>query len=511
MPSRRRTTKNKARQLDVDYLLIRSLPSEILIRIFSYSICCCWGRRRSYDPLKPGVSPLTLAAVCTRWRRLVLGCRALWTHIDVIFDVLDKGGRYHDPNIWIERSEGAPANLHIFQFRVNIESFQRDERDEADALLYGRKRTPAPMVQRLFRFLSPLMPQIRCAAMFIRWPYEAALNRFLDLWTGTSQRTKSLQVQSDSSGINLTIHGSAQNTMRFKSLEALRLHNTNLSWNEFDFKNLIELDIQTTSDNGWRMTQSELAAALASCPRLQRLIIDQLDVKPAPAQKPDPAVLAHLRILRLGAHDHVVGCKEPLMVEAILGIIDSRQSDLSMDISLSYIESPQQALDSLISFIHRSNVTTLRVHGCDRPGRNERPCFASQIGPLPNVQTLILEHCYFRDVLRLVEGIFIGNEPRVFHNPRPINPEIVIWPSLKNLRLERCSLEKEHMRQLLSHHTIQTLHMRNCFDDRQTRDFKNRFDVGSTTSKDYVRLLSQIIPTVVHFSTGWYHWESIFD
>ncbi|KAG8701805.1 hypothetical protein FRC09_005123 [Ceratobasidium sp. 395] len=454
-----------------------------------------------------------LAAVCKQWRKLVLGCQTLWTHIDLIFDVLDPSGRYHDPNPWVEHSEGAPLNLHVLQFHTNTYSFQQDEDKESDALLFGGryKRTPAPMVQRLFRFLSPLMPQIRSAAMSVRWPYEAVLTEFLDLWAGTAECVKLLQVQSDSRSVNLAIHGSAQNTKFFESLEVLRLHNTELSWSKFDLNNLIELDIQITSQRGWSMTQPELAAALASCPRLRRLAFDCLAVKPVPGQKPDPAVLEHLRILRVGAHEHIPAFNEPLMIGAILGVIDSRQSDLSLDISLRHLESPKQALDSLVSFIHRSNVTTLRVHGYDELGGNERPCFASQLSPLPNVQTLILKHWYFRDVVRLVGGIYFSDEPRVFHNPRPTDPELVIWPSLKNLRLERCILDKDYMRQLLSHHAVQTLHMRNCFDGRKTRDFKNMFDVGSTASKDYVQLLSQIIPTVVHFRTGWDHWESIFD
>ncbi|KAG9098760.1 hypothetical protein FRC07_010595, partial [Ceratobasidium sp. 392] len=381
MPSRR-VAKSKTHQIPIS-TPANLLPPEILTQIFSEAICCC-SRQNKYDLAGPIVSPLTLAAVCKRWRKLAIGYQSLWTHIDLTFNVLDKNGRYHRPEIWLERSQSAPLNVRVLQFYKHTEAFIREEGKARDSRLGGSNR--------------PLAPIVSSIALSIRWPYESVLTRLLDLWTESSNCNKSLKVQSDSSHRSLTLHGSTQYKKSFELLEVLHLRNTVLSWKEFAFNNLIELEIHIIGQRCWCMTQPELAAALASCPRLQRLTLDRLTIEPSTAQKPIQATLEHLRVLQIGGCGHTVIVENPLMIEAVLGVINPGRGELSVNISLRYLKSPQRAMDFLIAFIHRSNVTTLRVHGYDEEGGNERPCFASQLSPLPNVQTLILEHWYFRDV-----------------------------------------------------------------------------------------------------------------
>lgn len=469
---------------------INLLPAEILTRIFSESTCFC-SPRIHHESAPSIIGPILLSSICRHWRQVALDHRSLWSHIDLVVNTMDEDGRYHPPDVWIERSKGAPLYVHVYLPRPDTDDHEAQEEEESF------------MVHRLADFLSPLTPRICSLTVSIPWPYESTLKMLTDLWVahGTPGHAKVLKVRAHPELAELNVHSSTLYKWFFESLEILHLRNAVLPWPKFAFGNLIELRIEVR-EGEWSMTSSELAAILASCPRLQHLTLDHLLIETTSSSNPKPVLLSELQTLELGGFDHI-GVNSAVMLESVLSMINPSQNALSVSISLRYFSGPRTALDALGSFINRSNVTTLRVYGPEASMMSSQdPYFASQLGPLPRVQTLVLDKWCFCDSLE-VEQMY--RPAKTYENPRPINPELVLWPQLQNLYLHRCRLERGHLRQLISLHSLQSLFMRNCYDGSKPR---SPFDIGTPTSEEYVQLLSAVVPRVVHFPSGWDSWPS---
>ncbi|KAG8687580.1 hypothetical protein FRC08_011895, partial [Ceratobasidium sp. 394] len=176
---------------------------------------------------------------------------------------MDPDGQYYSPDLWIERSKGAPLHIHVLQLRYSTEAFYDDEDMEEG----GPARPPSPMVQRLLKFLSPLMPQVYSFTPSVSWPYDSILIGLLDCWIthGTRGDAKKLIAQAYFELSDLWIPSLKRYKRFFRTLTVLHLHNTTLSWADFNFKNLTELEIEMGVGE-WRMTQAELADMLGPCP-----------------------------------------------------------------------------------------------------------------------------------------------------------------------------------------------------------------------------------------------------
>ncbi|KAG9119855.1 hypothetical protein FRC07_004907 [Ceratobasidium sp. 392] len=486
---------------------INSLPPEILTRIFSESICFC-NPRLQLDSKTPILNPITFSSVCQHWRQVAVNHRSLWTHIDLEVNIMDSNGRYHSPDVWIERSKGAPLYVHVYQpGDLSDDDYEEEMNEESLTALPGSLvRPPAAMLSRLVAFLSPLMPQTCSVTVSLPYPYQSTLNLLMTCWKahGASGVAKVLKVHADSELAELMVPWSVSFKTFFESLEVLHLHNTFIAWSRFALNNLTALEIKM-GEGHWAMNPSGLAAILASCPKLQHLGLEYLSIGDISEPKPNRAFLGELRTLEIGTFAPG-SANGTAMLEAALAIIDAGQHALSMKIASYYYNEPiQNTLNVIRSFANRSNVTTLRMYGHNQSRHTGDPLFASQLGPLLRVQTLVLDYWYFCDSMEVEQMI---GDPDVYQNPCPINPEQVLWLQLQNLYLNECILEKDHLRELVSLHSIQSLFMRNCYDGWESR---SPIKPKSQVSNEYVQLLSAVVPKVVHSSDAWGVWLSSVD
>ncbi|KAG8718077.1 hypothetical protein FRC09_013206 [Ceratobasidium sp. 395] len=489
-----------------------SLPPEILACIFTQASCRC-NSYLDYDDIpSPILNPISYSAVCKHWRQVAVGHQSLWTHIDLVVNVIDKDGKYYSPEVWLERSRGAPLSVQVLQprFSLNGEYLEQEEEESMTIAFPDPDQVPAPMVNRLVNFLTPLMPQVRSLTTFLSYPYESTLKLLLDCWKtyGTPGQAKALKTLSNMELAHITIRLPKAYTSFLESLEVLHLHNTVLkSWSSFLFPNLIEFKT-SVGEGEWSIALPKLAGILSSCPKLRRLLLNGLRVKPFPTSRPKPILLQDLRELGISVYgDTHETDRAATTLEYVLDMIIPGQDALDLELSLPGIsKSPQRAINAVCAFVQRTNVTQLRVYGCQVTGFEDNPYFASQLGPLPRVQTLTLEEFYFCDVVRVESRLLNFEDDSSLNldehnNPRPINPELVLWPDVRNLYLCQCVLEEEHLCHLVSLHSVQALYMQGCLNNiPATSESAAEPDTWFESRRDmehYIQPLVQFVPKVV--------------
>ncbi|KAG8768509.1 hypothetical protein FRC12_005513 [Ceratobasidium sp. 428] len=423
---------------------------------------------------------------------------------------MDRNGKYYSPEVWLENSKGAPLYIRVLQprFPLDDEYVAEEEEESYDPSFPGSDRLPPPMVSRLVDFLSPLMPQVCSLTTVLSWPYECTLEMLLECWTahGTPGQAKVLKTLSNLMRVQISTRFPESYASFLGSLEVLHLHNTMLSdWSSFSFHNLTEFETSMGEDQS-TIALFELAAILSSCPKLQRLSLDGQMIEPFPAQQPKSALLQDLRELEVTGFSNIREMDGAAMLESLLTMIIPGLNALDVEISLSYIsKTPQRAIDAVRAFVERANVTRLRIHAYETSHFWDHTYFASQLGPLPRVQTLILEEWGFADVAHFEET---DETPITCDNLRPINPEVVLWPDVRTLYLHHCFLEKAHLRQLISLQSIHTLYMKECFNGYQSRR-PSPLKPGSQESTEYVQLLSQLVPKVAQLPTYDVPWGTL--
>ncbi|KAG8718076.1 hypothetical protein FRC09_013205 [Ceratobasidium sp. 395] len=460
--------------------------------------------------MPPTLNPISYAAVCRHWRQVAVNHQPLWTHIDLAINVMDENGKYHSPEPWISRSKGAPLYVQVLQPRFCLNDEYRAEEEEECMT----DRPPAPMVKRIMNFLTPLMSQVCSLTTFLSWPYDSTLERLLDCWAahGTPGQAKVLKALSNMELGEIAMRSPESYGSFLEPLEVLHLRNTILPWSSFLFHNLVEFKL-TVGEGQRTMALPELAAVLSSCPKLQCLSLDSLIFKPFPAPQPKAILFKELRELRIAGFSNTFKMDGTAMLESALTMIVPGQNPLNLEVDLSFIrKSPQQAIDVVRAFVERANVTQLRLHGSRVTGFRDNPYFASQLGPLPRVQALILEEFFFCDVTRVESSVinFDGDGPTIdeYNNPRSINPELVLWPNVRSLYLRHCVLEEEHLRCLMSLHSIQAMYMHGCFNNSKVAPHHPYVEPRGSM-EHFVRLLSQFVPKVVHYPAWEVIWSSL--
>ncbi|KAG8714507.1 hypothetical protein FRC09_017545 [Ceratobasidium sp. 395] len=478
--------------------------------------CHCKGRPK-HDPIPPILSPVASSAVCKHWRQVAVNHRFLWAHLDLVVDVMDSDGKYYSPEIWVERSKGAPLSVHVQQPQYLCDDDYCDEEDQQELM---PNQPLAPMVNRLISFLNPLMPQVCSLTTVLSAPWQSTLDVLVDNWTkhGTTGQAKVLKTLSNLEFPELEICLSRSRRSFFNSLQVLHLHNTEVTWRGFSFRNLVELEIEL-GDGSWEITHPELAAVMSSCPKLQRLALGRLLFMDIPAKQPKPVLLGELRELRIADLRTYDGENRTSLFESVLNLIVPGKNMLSVEVSLMYASGPsQQALDAVCSFVERSNVSKLRVHGnhISRGAKRDNPYFASQLGPLPRVQNLILEEFCFCNIMRIESRLLTFNNSgpiiNTHHNPHPTDFELVLWPDVRNLYLRQCIIEKEYLRRLVLFHSVQSLYMRGCSNNLKAGSDSGS-DLGASfksrrSMEDCVQLLSQAGLKVVDSPTWDVSWPS---
>ncbi|KAG8743782.1 hypothetical protein FRC10_011411 [Ceratobasidium sp. 414] len=484
-------TRNRSKMVAPVY----KLPSEILASIFSDAACHCTHYLIVHELVPPILNPVSICGVCREWRRIALNHLHLWTHIDLVVSREDSGREYPSPEIWTRLSHGSSLHVNIRHYR-SLNKGGEEAGGDGRFTFYDHKHSPAPTVVKLGDFLLPLMPQLCSLTLVLCSQMEYLPELLLDSWSRccTIGGAKTFSVQAKRELPFLNIGGfdldpviASRNKNFLQSLERLGFHNAMpQEWSHWSFGNLISLQLEA-GDDVWSMTQTELASVLMSCPRLQQLNVNNLDIQYSNEFALNPVTLNELRLLDIDAYD------VEQTIESVLAIINPGPSALCMTVYIPYHSNfPHPVLGAIQSFVGQHNVTTLHI---DYYG--DEPYFASQFGPLPRVKTLVLRNCCFSDTAeRSNSGITCTNPSSVGSRPN-------LWPNLQNLYLHECALEENHLRRLLLPHSIQSLYIRRCYKGRA---FRAELLMEAQESEEFARSLSAVVPKTVHFKDGWTKW-----
>lgn len=472
---------------------VYSLPPEILARIFTKAICHC-ARAIVYsgDDAPPVSSPVTLAAVCRQWRKIVFSHQPLWVHLDLPVCRLDTKFGYPSPTFWQKNSHGAPLSVNVSQ-SLSFSSIPTYDEYGEPVWPEDDEHHPAPMVTRLLDFLFPFMRQIASLTLNLNWPAPYIFEQILSQWAVfcSPGQPSVLKVYADSrfplNKINYLSGGE-----RLGSLATLYLHNAAPDWSSWSLHCLTDFRLRNDTADDWSITQLQLQSVLVECPNLQFLMIRGVTVLRSQTLVRSPAILHHLKVLEL--HPFAT-----LLLEYLFAIIDSRDAPLCLNILLDPDFSDLQDIVTVIHrFMSRSNVTTFQLSA----GRI--PCFASQIAPLPRVETLILHGCYLIDTATILQ---YPRDPKVYVNPSPLSPGFVLWPKLRHVYLQNCVLDKDYICRLFSSHSVQELFMQNC-DDRLR--FDKSLYIKPQLPEAYMRSLSQIVARVRCLPSQSDEWPDLF-
>ncbi|KAG8713347.1 hypothetical protein FRC09_018816 [Ceratobasidium sp. 395] len=491
--------RNKSKMVTPVY----KLPPEIMARIFGDATCHCTRYPILDKIVCPILNPVSICGVCRQWRHIALGHLPLWQHVDLVVGRENSQQGYLDPEIWLELSRGASLHINIHQYR-SVDGGGIEDEHLYDILSTDDRHHPAQMAHRLRSFLLPLAPQICSLNLKFASGMRYLPDLLLDWWStgGTSARAKVLTVRTNQDlpllhmeGFDFpnVIHHHRRKADFLRSLEVLMLRNSiPTGWQSWGLNNLVTLVLETGRYK-WSMTQTELASVLASCPRLEYVFFRNLHIRILDIPAPQPIVLCELRLLATDTFfiDQTI--------QSILAIIKPGSHALSMRITIPYLPaSPHPAIAALRSFIDQNNVKTLFVKYF-----GQGPCFATQLELLPRVKTLVLRDFYFSDVALIDKDARRRSSTGRWNNPNPIIPGVVLWPDLKNLYLETCILQKEHLRCLLSLHSIQSLYIRQCYNGNAPH---SELQMGPQESEDYAQSLLEFVPKAAHFKEGWTQW-----
>ncbi|KAG8685414.1 hypothetical protein FRC08_013125 [Ceratobasidium sp. 394] len=297
---------------------IYSLPPELLTRIF-LEAACHHAHDESKRPTKFPSNPTTLSAVCRLWRNMAINCRSLWSHLDILIDVNGCQPRYPPSQLWIDRLQGMPLRVHIrlygftrqhldiSEHTINLndmsDSDDPDDSDGADSsddsdgsdnlstsasTRHPVSRISNPPLPTLTNFLIPLMSHVDSLELISSMHCQSLLHSMLDRLITDNEEPGPMKavriihdgeycdpLEFETSHLSLE-HDFEYHRAFFSSLVTLDLRNVYPLWDYLTLTNLVELRFEAPGLKTWfTVTQAELAATLASCPKLQSLMLSR--------------------------------------------------------------------------------------------------------------------------------------------------------------------------------------------------------------------------------------------
>ncbi|KAG8717873.1 hypothetical protein FRC08_006468 [Ceratobasidium sp. 394] len=464
-------TRNRSKMVSPIY----SLPPEILARVFTWATCNCT-ELAAYSNAPPILTPLALSAVCKQWRKVAIHHRALWAHIDIELSPARVFSQYPPCEVWAERSCGKPLVINVRQhgFGGSDSDSDGDTPTGHDDDEYSRM-----VAFWLLKFLLPLMHQVYSLTMMLSSPAPHLVKKLLESLTNARARLLTIDFNPEHGLYYIPLFLDAT---PLRDLEVLHLHNTAPPWHMWSLGNLTDLRLEShLEDSDWSMAKFELAAVLASSPRLQHLALVGLRIEDSPGVLTGLVALNRLQVLKIGYMTSNV-------LVSLLDMINPGGNALLLEIFPSSVGADLHAgLTSIRLFIDRSNVSVLQLTS------GNEPCFASQLGPFPRVQTLVLDSYYISGIAKKRQ---FGTGIKTYMNPCQANSSTTLWPDLRHLSLNYCVLEKDYLYNLVSLHSIQTLRLKSCYHGQEASP-SSRID--SETSKEYVQLLSEVVPKVGYY------------
>ncbi|QRV97132.1 hypothetical protein RhiJN_25151 [Ceratobasidium sp. AG-Ba] len=326
-----------------------------------------------------------------------------------------------------------------------------------------------PAIASLLEFISSFEYQICSVTLRLDWPNESILERLLE---GTFGQARILKVISNPDFSSLDVLREYQHSS-FTRLESLHFQNAAPPWLNWGLSNLTELRLE---DKGWTKPIFECHSVISRCPSLERLVVKGFKCPSLDDVAITPVLLNKLKILEI----------EPGTIsglDTLLASIQPEDGSLHVIVSLGdYGDGLKNFMDVLRQFIDRSRATTLQF--ISRKG----PHFASSIGVLPHIQTLVLEGFYFSDLAPCRE---YPGDPAYYFNPAPVTTKLRLWLHVRCLCLRRCTLQVQHASHLVSSPPTSAIYLNSCY--KQNYDGRSLpFDTKVT--KEDTDALSRLVP-----------------
>ncbi|KAG8688214.1 hypothetical protein FRC08_011548 [Ceratobasidium sp. 394] len=310
---------------------VGALPREVLADISalaSVSTLCASKR-------EPSDSLLVISAVCKRWRRIAVGTKILWSHIDVSFCECNNDKRTlrisDDTRLWLRRAKGTSIHLH---FWGNPSS----------------NHLPMPGFTEPFELHAVYIS----ALTFSGTHTEAFVRDALDLFA----RRTALDIPK---------------TLSIRKVSRDQDAQLRLTWPIASLCGLTRLQIGLVSE-GVRMNLRQLITILASSPSLSVLRLKEIEGT-LPEQEDLPTI--HLPALQTLSLSYIA---EPTLLQ-LLSILSLGAPDLHVKLRISC---ETDTLAAIRAFLKRSNVSSLTL-------RHEITELAADLFCLPNLHTLYLD------------------------------------------------------------------------------------------------------------------------
>ncbi|QRV97060.1 F-box-like protein [Ceratobasidium sp. AG-Ba] len=382
---------------------INSIPSEILLMIFSLA-SQDWVEEEYVETTnKTKANACILSSVCTLWRRLMLSSTSFWSHIELVLTGFSTLPSLKTAELWAQRSRGALLDVSI------SESDKATERN-AEATYWS--------VSRAVEFLAPLFPRVRKLKVHTDDGLAQIIaKRFAKSWVnqGAVGSAEALDIRLEEGLEVVSLPGDETDLSPqsfnafFTSLRVLRLRNALIDLNGLGCTGLEELHLQYLP--GWNPTASEIATILQANPRLRSLaFIDISFFSDLPATT-DPIALDRLEVLTLEGGI-------PFNLWSVLRLIKSSSDAVRLSFSMG---NDAQYIDSLHSFLGRCRVTMLHLQGETRSELH----ISAILTPMPFLKTLILRYFTLDD--KILQDFLRQRSS----DPQPLH----LWPNLESFYL----------------------------------------------------------------------------
>ncbi|KAG9091726.1 hypothetical protein FS749_016322 [Ceratobasidium sp. UAMH 11750] len=386
---------------------INVLPLEILSRIFALTVWSSHSISYFADPTKYPL--LVILAVCTRWRRLALDTRSLWSHVSVGGAPLESGGAIKERRrvqMWLERAHGAA--LHI-GFRA------------------------PPSDPWLVSIVQPHMPRVTSLAFHFTSgeSFQDIMNTFASCSAGllTFLSVKSiLKPYGPWGGGGITQDAGAPHSPWQTKLHGL-VH-----------LELIDLPQELCPN------LEELVWILSNNPGLQTLRLRIVEVMPSQHDHHPRIHLPKLRMLDIPLWDN-------LALQQLLSVLMPGERELDARIEMP--SSDNHVCDAAIhALFRRSNVTRFTAWNVNP---NSSAQLAGYLDCLPNLRTLILDASWEGGSCTSLAALMAGEQG----NTR------ARCPNLQELALLGAKIGSDAQQQLKL--IVSTHHLRNLIFGRGTR------------------------------------------
>ncbi|KAG9085076.1 hypothetical protein FRC06_003745, partial [Ceratobasidium sp. 370] len=413
---------------------ISVLPSEVLVDILSLNsadecLRTCFTQFRSTScPETPA-----WASVCTRWRQLYLRWHATSAHLDLVVGG-DKEKRYFcRAEMIADRSLDAPLHLVI-----------RDRVSKADCAVLSDE------VARLIRFVTPLMPRVCALDITVENGSQLLLDSVLASWLEGCPRAlpKVFKVWNSFAEEPLQLRPpiqlSSENQLSptyfwdfLRPLQTLALHHCYPPSSSGIFKGLLDLYLDWSHKNPVPL---DILNVLAASPGLRSLAID--DVACVKQEPPPKAVwLNSLQNLILSQYK-IENC-----LNRFLPWLNTTSNLVS--VIMRMIIDPDFIPESQ-AFFRRSSIKRIFTYGTERYSCT----LVAQLCPAPDLEELVLRDCSLTVDPAGASSSSMADGSKYTHTP---------WPVLHTLRLVRCAIEHESLRQFIALHPIRRLRLYCCY------------------------------------------------